>query len=59
MAHYFRGLQCDVAGQAMTTAVIRRSVGTDFCLMIMAHCLVAGLLDGFETRWKFVFLIPS
>ena len=58
-AHELGGLQCEVA---MTTAVIRGNEGTDFCLVIVAQCLCAGLLvirPGFDSGWKFVFLIPS
>ena len=36
--------------------------GTDFCLVIVARCQCADLLvirPGFNSRQKFVFLIPS
>ena len=64
-AHDLGGLQCEVASQAMTTAAIRGNEGTDFCLVIVAQCLVcwcAGLLvirPGFDSGRKSVFLIPS
>ena len=39
-AHDLGGLQCEVASQAMTTAAIRGNEGTDFCLVIVAQCVV-------------------
>ena len=38
---------------------IRGNEGTDFCLMIVAQCLVCWSLDLGSTPDRFVFLIPS
>ena len=41
-AHDLGILQCEVASQATTTAVIRGNEGTDFCLVIVAQCGFGG-----------------